>query len=139
MQILVKAGVKQGCPLSMVLFIVCIDPLIRYMNSRVSPADGKICAYCDDIALAALDLARALNRLRRPFRVAADACNLWLNSSKTQILPLAAEGEDAIRMGLLGPINYLAGATVDDAVLLLGAWIGPGAGRVQWKNTLDKF
>ena len=42
------------------------------------------------------DLGRALQLLRRHFRVAGVGCNLWLNPPKTQVLPLFAEGEDVL-------------------------------------------
>jgi hypothetical protein len=49
-----KNSVQQGCPLSMILFVLYIEPLIREMSAEVSGANVgietiKVLGYADDI------------------------------------------------------------------------------------------
>ena len=52
--IMFTSGVKQGCPLSMTLFALAMDPIIRYISSTISPHNGIIRGYCDDLCIATL-------------------------------------------------------------------------------------
>ena len=61
MQTRVQSGVKQGCPLSMTIFIICVDPIVRYMASRLDPLGANIRAYCNDLAITVARLAAALD------------------------------------------------------------------------------
>ena len=45
-----ERGVPQGDPLSQLLFIVAIDPLIRQLARKYG--EKNIVAYCDDIIIA---------------------------------------------------------------------------------------
>ncbi|KFM83544.1 Retrovirus-related Pol polyprotein from type-2 retrotransposable element R2DM, partial [Stegodyphus mimosarum] len=49
MPIPIVSGVRQGCPLSGLLFNICIDPLLRSIQG--SAADHRILAYADDLLL----------------------------------------------------------------------------------------
>eukprot|EP00973_Karenia_brevis_P003322 458117-Karenia_brevis.AAC.1 len=46
----VQAGVKQGCPLSPILFVMVTDPFLCAMRSMLSPR-SCLRAYADDIAV----------------------------------------------------------------------------------------
>ena len=43
-------GVRQGCPLSPVLFALCLDPFIRRVTSLLG-SRGVLRAYADDMAV----------------------------------------------------------------------------------------
>jgi hypothetical protein len=52
----IKCDVRQGCPLSMILFAVCLDPLLPYLDGRLqglrvhrSQTKSTVVAYADDI------------------------------------------------------------------------------------------
>jgi hypothetical protein len=54
----IRKGVKQGCPLSPLLFDICVDPLITYIKNAKESGyvtedlrDTKIQAYADDMVL----------------------------------------------------------------------------------------
>ena len=84
-------GVKQGCPLSMLLFAIAIDPLIRYMHSRLDPLSDRLGAYCDDLSLATQNIFVAMKKLAPCFFIAARELNLTLNATKTQCLLICPE------------------------------------------------
>ena len=50
-----QSGVKQGGPLSALLFIIAVDPFLNFLSSRIPRCDLLI-AYADDIAVVLRDL-----------------------------------------------------------------------------------
>eukprot|EP00969_Alexandrium_andersonii_P123788 5470653-Alexandrium_andersonii.AAC.1 len=50
------SGVKQGCPASMVLFVLAVDGIARFISSRLGPRDA-LSGYCDDRCVATPALA----------------------------------------------------------------------------------
>ena len=48
-----KGGVRQGCPLSLLLFAVCVDILLRRLEQTVPQCMCR--AFADDIALVLQD------------------------------------------------------------------------------------
>ena len=54
----IKSGVRQGCPLSMILFSLCINPLLIKLDSmlqgisvRNNSTKTKVVAYADDVTI----------------------------------------------------------------------------------------
>ena len=43
-----STGVKQGCPSSMILFILAFDLIIRFIDSKLKPIGSLCFGYCDD-------------------------------------------------------------------------------------------
>ena len=72
--------------LSMLSSALALDPLIRFMNSRLNPLDDRLGAYCDDISLAATNILNALTALAPCFWIADRLLNLKLNTSKIQCM-----------------------------------------------------
>jgi hypothetical protein len=89
----IKNGVKQGDSLSCILFIMCIDPLIRNIenNRDITRIElqgislPKIVAYADDITCLIND-KRSLKNIFFEYERLSRASNLILNADKTEIL-----------------------------------------------------
>jgi len=89
----IKNGVKQGDSLSCILFILCIDPLIRNIenNEHIGRIETpnytspKILAYADDVTCL-IDTKRSLRQVFKEYERLSKASGLVLNADKTEIL-----------------------------------------------------
>ena len=97
----INRGVKQGDALSCILFIMCMEPLIRNINANrdiVSIQSNllncqlpKTYAYADDVNCIMVDNAAALKALFKEYEKLTRASGLELNADKTEIMRLGNE------------------------------------------------
>ena len=80
---LVHSGIKQGCPLSPLLFIVIMDVLHHFLK-RYSAVDVKL--YCDDTGAGDPDIASKIAGIKKAFELFQDCTGLSLNLAKTVLL-----------------------------------------------------
>ena len=80
------AGIRHGCPLSPLLFVVAVDGLIRRMH-RDSP-DTFLRLYADDTAVVLKNTREEAPRLEHVLQELAAAANLKLNIRKCIYIPL---------------------------------------------------
>ena len=81
-----SAGIRQGCPLSPLLYVVAADGILRRMR-QASPLTTTR-AYADDTAAVLVDLAREAPAISNVFAALATASGLHLNVSKCLCIPL---------------------------------------------------
>jgi hypothetical protein len=96
----IKKGVKQGCPLSPLLFDLCVDPLITLIKKHTEDgytAEGletaTIQAYADDMILISNSeegLQRQINRAENFFKFA----NISLNPNKCEVISIKPSKKD---------------------------------------------
>ena len=92
----IRRGVKQGDALSCILFIMCMEPLIRNIdkNDNITPlystnlesAVPKAFAYADDINCVIKDSESNLQRIFKEYERLTRNSGLQLNAEKTEIL-----------------------------------------------------
>ena len=90
-----KSGIRQGCPLSPLLFVVVVDSLLRHIQGTLPSATTR--AYADDIGLVTEDFMRDLPQLKQIFDRFHRVSGLQLNLPKTAIIPLGDVGPEALR------------------------------------------
>ncbi len=96
MYFIAGAGVKQGDPSSMVIFVICFDPL-RWINSLLAPIGYYLFGYCDDVGIACKNLLISWPIIKKRFHIAGRISGLWLNGRKCVIVPLSDTGLDELR------------------------------------------
>ena len=77
----INAGIRQGCPLSPLLFVLVIDPFVRLLS--VAFPDIFVRAYADDIALVLRLCEGYLAGIARRFALFGLISGLMLNLPKT--------------------------------------------------------
>ena len=85
----ITAGIKQGCPLSPLLFTVATDILLRFLNHR-RPAMG-LRAFADDTAAVHPEIQQEAQKVMDIFKDYGRMSNLHLNLNKTVVIPLSTE------------------------------------------------
>lgn len=88
-------GVRQGCPLSPMLFVLCLDPFIRKICGNPSirglplPGQGSVSvsAYADDISVFVRD-GDSINALIHDFTRYSEMSGAKLNMDKSTLQPI---------------------------------------------------
>jgi hypothetical protein len=55
-----RSGIKQGCPLSGTIFALVLDPLMRYITSRIPREPSILIGFADDLAALFSNFCRAI-------------------------------------------------------------------------------
>jgi hypothetical protein len=111
----IERGVKQGDALSCAIFIICIDPLLRNINSnkKIEQIDiirgGKVqrlrykgAAYADDISVICKNNATSVQQIFMEYERLTEKSGLELNADKTEILILDSDKVEKIKVRYMG-------------------------------------
>lgn len=132
----ITAGIRQGCPLSPLLFITVVDSLLRCLKAKIHKAFPR--AYADDTALVIRDLFRDLPTVRAIFDDFARVSGLRLNIPKTLIIPLGDWDPDQVAQALNQANDPWKEIQCAHHGTYLGFVVGPGKGNRSWEKPLQK-
>eukprot|EP00972_Heterocapsa_arctica_P080114 11808502-Heterocapsa_arctica.AAC.1 len=85
---LARSGIKQGCPLSGVLFAIGLDPFLRMLGACLPRCSTRFCAFADDIAFAVQDIFATMPIIMQRFLLLERATGMKLNHSKCVLVVL---------------------------------------------------
>lgn len=131
-----RSGIRQGCPLSPLLFVTAMDGLLRIILREVSGSSVK--AFADDTAVVFRSLKEDLPKLHNIFNRLARASNLRLNMKKCVLIPLGDRGPNAVKAYLERSGSPWFGTSVCTHGRYLGFEIGPGRETLSWAKPMQK-
>lgn len=93
----IKQSVRQGCPLSMTLYSIAVEPLLLYLHLRLNGLKifntKTVChAYADDISVL-VNTKQEIETVRTIILAFTSACGAKLNEHKSKILPIGPNSD----------------------------------------------
>jgi len=132
-----QRGVRQGCPISPLLFAASVDVLLRILDTRIP--GGIFKAFADDIGavLPVWDVdGRVAERIFEEFK---EMSGLELNIEKTVGIPLWEENLGDITQTLRNSPRPWNNMCIADRGTYLGFVVGPGRGDTCWEKPVKKY
>ena len=137
--ITVRSGVRQGCPLSPLIFAICSHLLLTRLEAMLS-AHEVVSAFADDTAAVIRDWVRTLPCLATCFTEFQAISALELNIGKTVFIPLwPCSNFERLRLLIRELVPRWGDIIIADRAKYLGFTIGPGACGHSWVGPLCKY
>ena len=133
----ISAGVRQGCPLSPLLFAFTSDVLLRKL-ARHAP-NALIRAYADDIAIVLKNYKADTSALELVFHEYGSIFCLKLNYGKCVWIPLVLKSTDESRLEISDPASSWSCFTINGHGTYLGFAIGPERDSHSWDKAVVKM
>ena len=134
---LLEAGVRQGCPLSPLLYATVAEVLLDKIEQHC-PGTLARC-YADDTALVVNNFWGEAPILEWLFREFSQISGLHLNLKKCVIMPLDEGDLDTFRGRLHLQLPAWKDMEISHSGKYLGFYVGPDKGNKSWEDPTDKF
>ena len=139
----VLRGVKTGCPLSSILFLLCVNPIIdlfRFLSDGPGLSVTRVCA--DDFGSALQSLYR-LRCQASIFKLAEVVAGLFLKPAKCVIIvscvELTDELEAAIRLWLSIKVPEFENFSIASSGKYLGYYLGVNSSLRSFQDPFEKL
>ena len=132
-----RSGIRQGCPLSPLLFAVVADVLLRRLN-RDFP-NCMVRAFADDTAMVLSNFDSQASAAMRLFRQYGSFSGLHLNMPKTVVMPLWSYSSASFMGFLKDTFPEWSRATASSFGKYLGLMVGPGKKPTAWDAPMAKY
>ena len=133
----ISRGIRQGCPLSPLLFAMATDLMLRRLSKEFPTACTR--AWADDLAMVIGNLKGNIHGLQNFFLDFAKISGLHLNVEKTVVVPLSVYEETKIRNLIGSRAPDFGGVKIATSAKYLGLFVGPGKGILSWQEPLEKY
>jgi len=130
-------GVRQGCPISPLLFAASVDVLLRMLQKRVP--GGMFRAFADDIGAVLPDWDQDSVLLESIFQEFSEMSGLDLNIEKTICIPLWEKGQAELESTLRESGRAWSNIKLAEEGTYLGFSVGPSRCGKSWQKPLHKF
>ena len=133
-----SSGVRQGCPLSPLLFVLCVDVLLRRLQQLLPEACFR--AFADDNVCVMPNCITSGNLVLQLYPDFGNISNLKLNLPKTVLIALWPCILKQMRSTLLrDTFPEWCSAKLDTWGRYLGFAVGPGRESHSWDKAIDKY
>ena len=139
----VLGGVKTGCPLSSILFLLCVNPFIDLVIKRCDQPKLSVTRICADDFGSALRSLVVLKTQAKIFYLAARCAGLHLKPSKCVLIITACNLTEqlvsAIRAWLLVNVPEFADVIIASSGKFLGWHLGRQSDVLSFAAPIKKF
>ena len=136
-------GVLQGCPLSGLVFVWILDPILSALTALTDASHDGITRACADDVGASLKWLVALKGFFTVFQITKKVSAMELNTKKCILVPSASSWTMNLAHEFSSWLHVNIPAWADFKVRpmakYLGFFLGPGAVLHSWVGPLPKF